>query len=79
MGVEGGRVVRGRTRLTYGNIAAFHPSLFGQIVPGTVVKLFPCAYRFADDGRVTGEHYRGPWDNVGSAEQLEALNKRISR
>ena len=42
-------------------------------------KLFPWAYGFADEGRVTGEHYRGPWDNVGTAAQLEALDKRISR
>ena len=79
MGVEGGRIVRGGTRLTYGNIAAFHPSLFREIAPGTIRKLFPWAYRFADEGRVTGEHYRGPWDNVGTAGQLEALDKRISR
>ena len=79
MGVADGRIVRGGPRLTYGNIAVFHPQLFRDIVPGTWQKLFPWAYRFADEGRVSGEHYRGPWDNVGTAEQLEALNKRVSR
>ena len=79
MGVEGRRIVRGGPRLTYGNIGAFHPSLFREIVPGTWMKLFPWAYRFADEGRVTGEHYRGPWDNVGTAEQLAALDRRLSR
>jgi len=79
MGVESGRIVRDGPRLTYGNIAVFHPSIFREIAPGTVRKLFPWAYRFADEGRVTGEHYRGPWDNVGTAEQLEALDKRISK
>ena len=79
MGVEGGRIVRDGARLTYGNIAAFHPSLFREIVPGTWQKLFPWAYRFADEGRVSGEHYRGPWDNVGTVEQLAELDKRISR
>jgi len=74
-----GRVVRGGPRLTYGNIGVFHPSLFHGIVPGTWMKLFPWAYRLADEGRVTGEHYRGPWDNVGTPEQLEALNRRITR
>ena len=39
------------------------------------MKLFPWAYRFADEGRVTGEHYRGPWDNVGTAEQLAAARQ----
>jgi hypothetical protein len=28
---------------------------------------------------VTGERYAGPWDNVGTAEQLAALDRRLSR
>lgn len=79
MGLVDGRIVRGGTRLTYASIGVYHPSLFGEIAPGTVQKLFPWAYRFAGEGRVTGEHYRGPWDNIGTAAQLEALNERISR
>jgi MurNAc alpha-1-phosphate uridylyltransferase len=79
MGLVDGRIVRGAPRLTYASIGVYHPSLFVEIAPGAVQKLFPWAYRFADEGRVTGEHYRGPWDNVGTAGQLEALNKRISR
>jgi len=79
MGVESGRIVRNGPRLTYGNIGVFHPSLFREIAAGTWMKLFPWAYRFADEGRVTGEHDRGAWDNVGTAEQLEALNRRIAR
>jgi MurNAc alpha-1-phosphate uridylyltransferase len=77
-GERTGRIVRGGERLTYANIAVYHPSLFRAIEPGTSLKLFPWAYQFADEGRVTGEHYRGPWDNVGTAEQLAALDKRIS-
>ena len=79
MGLDGARVTRGGPRLTYGNIAVFHPSLFGAIAPGTVLKLFPWAYRFVDAGRVSGEHFRGAWDNVGNAGQLDALNRRLSR
>lgn len=79
MGLAAGRIVRSGPRLTYGNIAVFHPSLFREVVPGTWMKLFPWAYRLADEGRVSGEHYRGPWDNVGTIEQLEALNRRIMK
>ncbi|HLX23082.1 MAG TPA: nucleotidyltransferase family protein [Usitatibacter sp.] len=79
MGVVDGRIVRNGPRLTYGNIAAFHPSIFAEVAPDTPRKLFPWAYRFADEGRVSGELYRGPWDNVGTAEQLQALDERISR
>jgi MurNAc alpha-1-phosphate uridylyltransferase len=79
MGLEGGRVRRDAPRLTYGNIAVFHPAIFREIVPGTWLKLFPWAYRYVDEGRVTGEHYRGPWDNVGTPAQLAALDRRLTR
>jgi len=79
MGLDEGRVTRGGPRLTYGNIAVFHPAIFREIAPDTRVKLFPWAYRFVDEGRVTGEHYRGPWDNVGTPEQLAALDRRLTR
>jgi MurNAc alpha-1-phosphate uridylyltransferase len=78
MGLAAGRIVRGEPRLTYGNIGVFHPAMFRDIAAGTVLKLFPWAYRFVEDGRVSGELYRGPWDNVGTAEQLAALDRRLS-
>ena len=79
MGLDQGRVTRGAPTLTYGNIAVFHPAIFREIAPGARLKLFPWAYRFVEAGRVTGEHYRGPWDNVGTPEQLAALDGRLSR
>jgi len=78
MGLERGLVTRAAPWLTYGNIAVFHPGVFRDIPPGTALKLFPWAYRFVEEGRVTGEHYRGPWDNVGNAGQLAALDRRLS-
>jgi N-acetyl-alpha-D-muramate 1-phosphate uridylyltransferase len=57
----------------------FHPMLFEGIAPGTRLRLFPWAYAFVDAGRVSGEHFRGAWDNVGTAEQLAALDQRLSR
>jgi MurNAc alpha-1-phosphate uridylyltransferase len=79
MGLAEGRITRGGPRLTYGNIAVFHPLMFRDLAPGTSLKLFPWTYRFVDEGRVSGEHYRGPWDNVGTAAQLAALDRRLSR
>ena len=78
MGLEGGRVTRAGPMLTYGNIAVFHPGLFRDIAPGGVLKLFPWAYRFVDEGRVTGEHFRGPWDNLGTPGQLAELDRRLA-
>jgi MurNAc alpha-1-phosphate uridylyltransferase len=79
MGLAGERVTRDGERLTYANIALYHPSLFGGIEPGTALKLFPWAYAFVESGRVTGEHYRGTWDNLGTPEQLAALDRTLSR
>ncbi|HYC38164.1 MAG TPA: nucleotidyltransferase family protein [Usitatibacter sp.] len=79
MALVEGRVRRAEPRLTYGNISIFHPSVFADVVPGTWLKMFPWAYRYVDAGRVSGEHFRGAWDNVGTPEQLHALDRRISR
>lgn len=79
MGLAGGRVTRDAKRLTYANISVFHPAMFRAIVPGTWLRIFPWAYEFVDAGRVSGEHFRGGWDNVGTPEQLEALDRRLSR
>lgn len=78
MGLADGLVTREGPRLTYGNIAVFHPMLFADIAPGTWLKLFPWAYRFVDQGRVSGEHFRGPWDNIGTPAQLAALDRRLA-
>jgi MurNAc alpha-1-phosphate uridylyltransferase len=79
MGLAAGRVTRDGPRLTYGNIGVFHPQPFRGIPDGTRLKLFPWMYQFVEAGRVTGERYAGPWDNVGTAEQLAALDRRLSR
>ena len=79
MGLAQGRVTRAGPTLTYGNIAVFHPRIFRDIAVGTRLKLFPWMYRYVEEGRVTGERYAGAWDNVGTAEQLAALDRRLSR
>ena len=78
MALEQGRVRREGRKLTYGNISLFHPAVFDGIARGTHFKLFPWAYALVEAGRVTGEHFRGAWDNVGTAEQLADLDRRLS-
>lgn len=79
MALEGGLVRREGPRLTYANIGVFHPSLFAGIAAGTHLRLFPWAYRFVDEGRVTGERFAGAWDNIGTPAQLAQLDRRLSR
>ena len=79
MGLADGRVRREGPLLTYANIAVFHPALFAGIAPGTHLRLFPWAYRFVDEGRVTGERFAGAWENVGTPAQLAELDRRLAR
>lgn len=78
MGLAGGRITRAGPRLTYANVSVFHPGPFRAIAPGTALRLFPWAYRLVDEGRVTGERHVGSWDNVGTPDQLAALDRRLS-
>jgi N-acetyl-alpha-D-muramate 1-phosphate uridylyltransferase len=79
MGLADGFVTRSRTPpwLTYGNIAVLHPDLFEGVSGERNLKLFPWAYWAVDEGRVTGEHFGGSWDNVGTPAELEALDRRL--
>ena len=79
MGLANGRVRRDGPRLTYANIAVFHPALFAGIPAGAHLKLFPWAYRFVDEGRVTGERFEGDWENIGTPAQLAELDRRLTR
>jgi MurNAc alpha-1-phosphate uridylyltransferase len=78
MGLAAERITRAGPRLTYANIALYHPSLFDGVAAGVPLKLFPWAYRFVEAGRVSGEHYRGSWANLGTPEQLAELDRALS-
>jgi MurNAc alpha-1-phosphate uridylyltransferase len=79
MALERGRICRQGARLTYGNISVFHPAPFAGLDPGARLALFPWTYALVDAGKVSGEHYRGPWANVGTPQDLDALDRRIAQ
>lgn len=72
-----GRVRRQGALLNYGNIAVFHPALFAQQPQRQAWKLFPWLYGFIDAGRVSGEMFSGAWHNIGTPEQLAALDAQM--
>jgi N-acetyl-alpha-D-muramate 1-phosphate uridylyltransferase len=78
MGLADGFVTQTGPKLTFGNIAVWHPILFAELPAGESMKLFPWAYWLVDEGRVTGEHFTGSWDNVGTPAQLAALDRRLT-
>lgn len=61
-------------RWTYANIALCRAALFDGIAPGTRAPLGPLLFSAMRSGRVTAEVYCGPWENVGTPAQWEALN-----
>ena len=69
-----GRVRRSGAMLNYGNIGVFHPDLFASRPKRQAWKLFPWMYGEVNAGRVSGEHFRGAWHNLGTPEQLTALD-----
>ena len=78
MALVDGRIARdGAPRLTYANIGVFHPRLFDGLEAHRVLALFPWAYRYSDDGQIGGEVFHGAWDNIGTADQLAALDRRL--
>jgi MurNAc alpha-1-phosphate uridylyltransferase len=61
-------------RWTYANIALARAEMFAAIAPGTHAALAPLLYAGMRERRIAAEIYRGRWENVGTPEQLAALN-----
>ena len=62
----------GSVKQTFSGIGVYHPRLFNGCTPGkfSVVPLLRAAMR---ERIVTGELYRGRWDDIGTIERLQAL------
>jgi MurNAc alpha-1-phosphate uridylyltransferase len=63
--------------LTFSGIGVYAPRLFSGIPPRAKVPLAPLLRKAMGADRVTGEHYRGHWHDVGTAERLDALNAEL--
>jgi MurNAc alpha-1-phosphate uridylyltransferase len=65
------------TKYTFGNIGVYRPQMFDSITAGERIPLGPLLREYASLGQIGGEIYRGQWYNVGTIDQLEALNAPI--
>ncbi|NUZ04687.1 N-acetylmuramate alpha-1-phosphate uridylyltransferase MurU [Piscinibacter koreensis] len=61
-------------RWTYANLALIRGELCAGVAPGQHAKLGPLLAAAMRDRRVSVEIYRGRWHNLGTPEQLAALN-----
>ena len=76
--LEGARVANdGAPRRTFSGIGVYDPSLFTHIVSGTKAQLAAVLRPQIDAQRVTGEHHRGAWLDIGTPERLAALDRKL--
>ncbi len=64
-------------RLTFSGIGCYRPELFAGIVPMSKAKLAPLLTVAMSQGRVSGEHFRGRWEDVGTPQRLADLDLEL--
>jgi MurNAc alpha-1-phosphate uridylyltransferase len=63
--------------LTFGNIGLYDTRLFRDIEPGRKVAMSPYYREAIAAGCASGERFDGRWENVGTPEQLAALDRSL--
>lgn len=63
-------------RLTFAGVGCYRPELFAGCRPGAF-PLAPLLRAAMAGGRVSGEHYRGRWCDVGTPQRLERLDRAL--
>jgi MurNAc alpha-1-phosphate uridylyltransferase len=66
----------GDTRLTFSGIGLYRPELFAALPQGRF-PLAPLLRSAMQAGQVSGEHYRGRWMDIGTAERLAELDRQL--
>ncbi len=66
-----------RFPLTFSGIGVYHRALFDHTMAGEKAPLAPLLRQAIDAGRVSGEHYGGRWEDVGTPARLNALDEEL--
>ena len=64
-------------KLTYANVGMFSPALFQGEWPLSFELRQSFDVAIAQN-KMTGEHYHGKWENIGTLAQLESLNQKLT-
>nr|WP_126464068.1 nucleotidyltransferase family protein [Sulfuritortus calidifontis] len=76
--LNAGKVVaEGEGKLTFSGIGCYRPALFAGLRPGAKAALAPLLRRAMAEGRVSGEHFTGRWQDIGTPERLAALDREL--
>lgn len=63
--------------LTFSGIGIYQPALFSHIRRGSIAPLAPLLREQIALGKVSGEHYRGVWVDVGTPQRLAELDRQL--
>ncbi len=77
-GLRDGIVTADGARLTFSGIGAYHPAMFTGITRGDKARLAAQLKTPMAAGRVSGEHFRGEWNDVGTPQRLAELDARLT-
>jgi N-acetyl-alpha-D-muramate 1-phosphate uridylyltransferase len=69
----------GGQRPPFASTGAYHPALFSRVARGTKRQLVAVLREPIEQGKVSGDHHRGYWLDVGTAERLAQLERAVSR
>lgn len=68
--------IEGGDKLTYSGIGVYHPRLFGDCTPGKF-SVVPLLRSTMENHLITGEIYKGGWEDIGTLKRLEAVRVNI--
>jgi MurNAc alpha-1-phosphate uridylyltransferase len=76
-GLQGARITDTAPKFTFSGIGLYKPQLFAHIQRGTKAPLAPLLREQIAAGKVSGEHHRGVWVDVGTPQRLDELDKQL--
>jgi MurNAc alpha-1-phosphate uridylyltransferase len=77
--LRNGRVLNQKigTHLTYSGVGVYRPELFSGCSEGRF-PLAPLLRHAMRSGKVSGEHYRGRWLDIGTPQRLDELDRQLA-
>lgn len=76
-GLHDFRMTDTEPKLTFSGIGLYQPSLFTHIQRGTKAPLAPLLREQIALGKVSGEHHRGVWMDIGTPQRLHELDVQL--
>lgn len=76
-GLHAQRVTDTAPKFTFSGIGIYQPALFANIARGTKAPLAPLLREQIAQGKISGEHHRGQWMDIGTPQRLAELDQLL--